>query len=272
MPFCSLKFGLPMLFFLSLSGWIFPLRRGSSSSLLILPGLLRSDGEALVSPLLRENGRTPEAFVGDVNSLLWNFIQPLFFTEFLRWAILISPLCISLINVKLSSCFLISPTPSPLRIPWIHRGWTPTAQGGFLPSADFILSFFLSPFSSLCSTPSVSVSFSRSRQRLRKSVLNVHWKDWCWSWSSNTLATWCGELSHWKSPWCWERLKAGGEGGDREWVSWMASPTRWTQLWASSRSWWWTERPGVLQSMGLQSRTRLSDWTELNWRASETDL
>ena len=98
----------------------------------------------------------------------------------------------------------------------------------------------------------------------RKSVLNIHWKDWCWSWSSNTLATWCGELTHWKRPWCWERLKAGGEGGDREWVGWMASPSRWTQLWASSGSWWWTERPGVLQSMGFQ---RVGcDWaTELNW-------
>ena len=48
----------------------------------------------------------------------------------------------------------------------------------------------------------------------RKSVLNVHWKDWCWSWNSNTLATWCDELTHLKRPWCWERLKAG-EGEDR---------------------------------------------------------
>ena len=49
----------------------------------------------------------------------------------------------------------------------------------------------------------------------RRSVLNIHWKDECWSWGSNTLATWCEELIHWKRPWCWERLKAGGEGGDR---------------------------------------------------------
>ena len=49
----------------------------------------------------------------------------------------------------------------------------------------------------------------------RKSVLNIHWKDWCWSWNSNTLATWCKELTHWKRPWCWKRLKAGGEGHDR---------------------------------------------------------
>ena len=56
----------------------------------------------------------------------------------------------------------------------------------------------------------------------------------------------------WKRPWCWERLKAGGEGGDRGWDGWMASPTRWTWVWASSRSWWWTGRPGVLQSLGPQ--------------------
>ena len=51
----------------------------------------------------------------------------------------------------------------------------------------------------------------------------------------------------------------------RGWVGWMASPTRWTWVWASSRSWWWTGKPGVLQSTGSQSRTRLSNWTELNW-------
>ena len=51
----------------------------------------------------------------------------------------------------------------------------------------------------------------------RKSVLNIHWKDWCWSWNSNTLATWCEELTHSKRPWCWERLKAGREGDDRGW-------------------------------------------------------
>ena len=59
-------------------------------------------------------------------------------------------------------------------------------------------------------------------------------------------------MTHWKSPWCWERLRAGGEGGDRGWDGWMASPTQWTWLWVNSGSWWWTGRPGVLQSMGLQ--------------------
>ena len=87
----------------------------------------------------------------------------------------------------------------------------------------------------------------------------------CWSWNSNTLATWCEELTYLKRPWCWERLKAGGEGDDREWDGWMASLTQWTWVWVNSGSWWWTGRPGVLQSMGSQ-RVRL-DWvTELNWK------
>ena len=64
-------------------------------------------------------------------------------------------------------------------------------------------------------------------------------------------------------PWCWERLKAGEEGDDRGWDGWMASPTRWIGVWASSGSWWWTGKPGVLQSIGSQSQTGLSDWTEL---------
>ena len=49
-----------------------------------------------------------------------------------------------------------------------------------------------------------------------------HWKDWCWGWNSNTLATWCEELTHLKRPWCWEILKVGGEGDDRGWDGWMA--------------------------------------------------
>ena len=60
-------------------------------------------------------------------------------------------------------------------------------------------------------------------------------------------------------------LGAGGKGNDRGWNGWMASPTRWMWVWVNSGSWWWTGRPGVLQSMGLQSRTWLSDRTEPNW-------
>jgi len=98
----------------------------------------------------------------------------------------------------------------------------------------------------------------------RKSVLNILWKDWCWSWNSNTLATWCEELTHLKRLWCWERLKAGGEGDNRGWDGWMASPTQWTWVWINSRNWWWTRRPGVLQSMESQ-RVRHNWATELNW-------
>ena len=95
--------------------------------------------------------------------------------------------------------------------------------------------------------------------------LGVHWKDWCWSWNSSTLATSCEGLTHWKRPWCWEGLGAGGEGEDRGWDGWMASPTWWAWVWVNSGSWWWTGRPGVLRVMGSQSWTWLSDWTELNW-------
>ena len=65
---------------------------------------------------------------------------------------------------------------------------------------------------------------------------NQFWKGWCWSWNSNTLPTWCEELTHWKRPWCWERLKAWGEGDDRGWDGWMASPTQWTWIWVNSGS------------------------------------
>ena len=92
----------------------------------------------------------------------------------------------------------------------------------------------------------------------RKSVLGVHWKDWCWSWNSNTLAIWYEDLTHLKKPWCWERLRAGGELDDRGWAGWMASTTQWTWVWVNSGSWWWTGRTGVLESMGLQE----SDTTE----------
>ena len=67
-----------------------------------------------------------------------------------------------------------------------------------------------------------------------------------------------------KRPWCWERLKAGGEGDNRGWDSWMASWAWWTWVWASPGNWWWTGRPGVLQSIGLQRVGHYGE-TELNW-------
>ena len=91
----------------------------------------------------------------------------------------------------------------------------------------------------------------QTSQSQRKSTLNIHWKDWCWSWSSNTLATSCKELIHWKRPWCWEKLKAR-EGGDRGWDGRMASLTQWIWVWANFKRQWRTRKPGMLQSMGSQ--------------------
>ena len=108
----------------------------------------------------------------------------------------------------------------------------------------------------------------RSNQSILKEISpDIHWKDWCWSWNSNTLATWCEELTHWKRPWCWARLKAGGEGDDRGWDGWMASPTQWMWVWVNSGSWWWTGMHLSWHSAvhGVAKSWKwLSNWTELN--------
>ena len=83
------------------------------------------------------------------------------------------------------------------------------------------------------------------------------------------MATWCEELTHLKGSWCWEGLRAEGEGDDRGWDGWMASLTQWT--WVDSGSWWWTRRPGVLRFTG--SKRVRHDWvTELNWSVYMSDL
>ena len=121
----------------------------------------------------------------------------------------------------------------------------------------------------------------------RKSTLNIHWKDWCLS--SNNLATWCEDWvwansgswwwtgrsgvlrfmgsqrvghdwstelnstdvkTHWKRPWCYERMRAGEERGNRGWDSWMASLTQWTWVWADSGRWWRTGKPGCCSPRG----------------------
>ena len=107
----------------------------------------------------------------------------------------------------------------------------------------------------------------RSNQSILKEIiLNIHLKDWCWRWNSNTLATWCGKRTQWKRPRCWERLKAG-EGDRRGWDEWMASPTQWTWVGANSGRWWWTGRPPCCHPWGCKESdmTEQLNWTELDW-------
>ena len=106
----------------------------------------------------------------------------------------------------------------------------------------------------------------------RRSVLSVHWKDWYWSWNSNILTTWCEKLTHLKRPWCWERLRAGREGDDRGWDSWMAS-----LIHPVMNEWWheFEQAPGHELDMSLSKLQELvsqrvgHNWaTELNWTES----
>ena len=77
-----------------------------------------------------------------------------------------------------------------------------------------------------------------------------------WTCSSNTLATWCEEPTHWERSWYWERVKAG-EGNNRGWNGWMASPTQWTWVWVNSRRQWSTGKPGICSPWGGK---------ELDWK------
>ena len=104
----------------------------------------------------------------------------------------------------------------------------------------------------------------RSNQSILKEISPECSLEELWSWNSNALATWCKELTHWKRPWCWERLKTGRERDEKGWDGWMLSLTGWTWFWASSVIWWWTGKPGVLQSMESQ-RVGHDLLTELNW-------
>ena len=107
-----------------------------------------------------------------------------------------------------------------------------------------------------------------------KSVLNINWKDWCWSWNSNTLATWCEELTHWKRPWCWARLKIGGEGmTEHEMVGW--------HHWLAGHE--FKKAPGVADGQGSLAccspwgskeldTTEWLNWTELAIRLSAVEV
>ena len=116
----------------------------------------------------------------------------------------------------------------------------------------------------------------RSNQSILKEISPEYsLEELCWSWNSNTLATWCEELTHWQWPWCWEKWRQSEKEMTEDqivgWDCWMASPTWWTWVWASSGSWWCTQKPGVLQSMGWQ-RVGHSWATELNWNHFKIEL
>ena len=109
----------------------------------------------------------------------------------------------------------------------------------------------------------------RSNQSiLRRSVLSVPWKDWCCSWNSNILATWCEELTHFKRPRCWERLGAEGEGGDRGWDYWVASLTQWTWVCVNSG---FGDGQGSLACCSPWSHKESDTTEQLNWTELNTN-
>ena len=112
--------------------------------------------------------------------------------------------------------------------PTISFSVVPFSSGpqSFLASGSFHMSqLFTSGGRSIGVSDSASVLPMNTQDWSPLGWTGCHWKDWCWSWSSSTLATWCEELTHWKRPWCWERLRAGGEVATQDemvgWHHWL---------------------------------------------------